>query len=74
MITSWIYQKGIDIKKIANIIDIIKECKDAKGRIFFWSWWYAANASHAVNDFRKIVEIEAYTPADNVSELISDKR
>ena len=29
----------------------------------------AANASHAVNDFRKIVEIEAYTPADNVSEL-----
>src|SRR5207302_9936773 len=29
----------------------------------------AANASHAVNDFRKIVGIEAYTPTDNVSEL-----
>src|SRR5262249_54324568 len=29
----------------------------------------AANCSHAVNDFRKIVGIEAYTPADNVSEL-----
>lgn len=67
--SSWISQ-NIDIKKIANIIDIIKECKDAKGRIFFLGvGGSAANASHAVNDFRKIVEIEAYTPADNVSEL-----
>src|SRR5262245_38769314 len=29
----------------------------------------AANASHAVNDFRKIAGIESYTPTDNVSEL-----
>ena len=29
----------------------------------------AANASHAVNDFRKITGIEAYAPTDNVSEL-----
>ena len=29
----------------------------------------AANASHAVNDFRKLVGIEAYCPTDNVSEL-----
>ena len=29
----------------------------------------AGNASHAVNDFRKIVGIEAYAPTDNVSEL-----
>jgi D-sedoheptulose 7-phosphate isomerase len=29
----------------------------------------AANASHAVNDFRKICGIEAYAPTDNVSEL-----
>ena len=29
----------------------------------------AANCSHAVNDFRKIARIEAYTPVDNVSEL-----
>ena len=29
----------------------------------------AANASHAVNDFRKIAGIEAYAPTDNVSEL-----
>src|SRR5438094_10373676 len=29
----------------------------------------AANASHAVNDFRKLSGIEAYAPTDNVSEL-----
>src|SRR5688572_14715179 len=29
----------------------------------------AANASHAVNDFRKIAGIECYAPTDNVSEL-----
>ena len=29
----------------------------------------AANASHAVNDFRKITNIEAYSPIDNISEL-----
>ena len=29
----------------------------------------AANCSHAVNDFRKLCNIEAYTPVDNVSEL-----
>jgi len=29
----------------------------------------AANASHAVNDFRKLVGMEAYAPTDNVSEL-----
>ena len=40
-----------------------------KGRIFFWCWWKCRNASHAVNDFRKIVGIEAYAPTDNVSEL-----
>jgi D-sedoheptulose 7-phosphate isomerase len=29
----------------------------------------AANASHAVNDFRKIADLECYAPTDNVSEL-----
>ena len=29
----------------------------------------SAGTSHAVNDFRKIVEIESYAPTDNVSEL-----
>ena len=36
---------------------------------FYWSRRSAANASHAVNDFRKLCEIECYTPIDNISEL-----
>src|SRR5688500_19624090 len=40
------------------------------GRLFFLGvGGSAANCSHAVNDFRKIAGIEAYTPVDNVSEL-----
>jgi len=40
------------------------------GRLFFLGvGGSAANCSHAVNDFRKIVGIEAYAPTDNVSEL-----
>ena len=41
-----------------------------KGRIFFLGvGGSAANSSHAVNDFRKLCNIESYTPTDNVSEL-----
>jgi D-sedoheptulose 7-phosphate isomerase len=60
----------IDKKKILNIINLILEIKQKKGRIFFIGvGGSAANASHAVNDFRKICDIECYTPIDNVSEL-----
>mgnify|MGYP001344316092 FL=1 len=61
---------NLDVKKISSIIKKIKDCKKNKGRIFFLGvGGSAANASHAVNDFRKIVGIEAYAPTDNVSEL-----
>ena len=44
--------------------------RDRKGRLFMLGvGGSAANASHAVNDFRKLAGIEAYTPVDNVSEL-----
>src|SRR5262249_20052473 len=44
--------------------------RTAEGRIFFLGvGGSAANAGHAVNDFRKIAGIESYTPSDNVSEL-----
>lgn len=44
--------------------------RDRKGRLFVLGvGGSAANASHAVNDFRKLAGIEAYTPVDNVSEL-----
>jgi len=61
---------NLDVKKISSIVKKIKDCKKNKGRIFFLGvGGSAANASHAVNDFRKIVGIEAYAPTDNVSEL-----
>lgn len=55
---------------IDKMIDLIAEARDAGGRLFILGvGGGAGNASHAVNDFRKIVGIEAYAPTDNVSEL-----
>lgn len=49
---------------------MLADLRSRGGRLFFLGvGGSAANCSHAVNDFRKIVGIEAYTPADNVSEL-----
>ena len=59
-----------DLKEIENIIFALKKIKKNKGRIFFLGvGGSSANASHAVNDFRKICNIECYAPTDNVSEL-----
>lgn len=60
----------IDQKQIEKMIALLKMIRAKKGRLFFLGvGGGAANASHAVNDFRKICGIEAYTPMDNVSEL-----
>jgi D-sedoheptulose 7-phosphate isomerase len=60
----------IDVNVIENIADVLVEIKKNNGRIFFLGvGGSAGNCSHAVNDFRKIVEIESYAPTDNVSEL-----
>jgi D-sedoheptulose 7-phosphate isomerase len=60
----------IDIDSIEKIADLLTVVKHAGGRIFFLGvGGSAGNCSHAVNDFRKIVEIESYAPTDNVSEL-----
>ena len=62
--------KKIDVKKINKVINYLISVKRKKGRIFFLGvGGSAGNCSHAVNDFRKICEIESYTPTDNVSEL-----
>ena len=60
----------IDIDAIENVAKLLAEVKKEQGRIFFLGvGGSAGNCSHAVNDFRKIVEIESYAPTDNVSEL-----
>jgi D-sedoheptulose 7-phosphate isomerase len=56
--------------EISRIVDGLIALRDNGGRLFILGvGGSAANASHAVNDFRKIANIESYTPADNVSEL-----
>ena len=60
----------IDRNSIEKVVAILAEVKKINGRIFFLGvGGSAGNCSHAVNDFRKIVEIESYAPTDNVSEL-----
>jgi len=60
----------IDKNMIQRIVNYLVDIRQENGRLFFLGvGGGAANASHAVNDFRKICGIEAYTPTDNVSEL-----
>ena len=52
------------------MVKLLKTVKEDKGRIFFLGvGGSAANAGHAVNDFRKLAGIESYAPTDNVAEL-----
>ena len=60
----------LDITSIEKVADLLAKVKRDQGRFFFLGvGGSAGNCSHAVNDFRKIVEIESYAPTDNVSEL-----
>jgi D-sedoheptulose 7-phosphate isomerase len=60
----------IDRTAIEQMIEIIRQTRESGGRLFILGvGGSAANASHAVNDFRKLVNLEAYAPTDNVSEL-----
>src|SRR5579871_2881191 len=60
----------IDLGAIEKMADLLAQAKADDGRVFFLGvGGSAANCGHAVNDFRKIVGIEAYAPTDNVSEL-----
>ena len=60
----------IDESVVENMASIIADTRKKDGRLFFLGvGGSAGNASHAVNDFRKIVGIESYAPTDNVSEL-----
>lgn len=60
----------LDVEAIDRVVDIVAQIKAAAGRIFFLGvGGSAANCSHAVNDFRKLLRIECYAPTDNVAEL-----
>ena len=62
--------EGIDVDAIESMADLLSSVKQNDGRLFFLGvGGSAGNCSHAVNDFRKIVDMEAYTPIDNISEL-----
>lgn len=61
---------GLDAGAIERMAEQLEAVRSRGGRLFILGvGGSAANASHAVNDFRKIAGIEAYAPTDNVSEL-----
>jgi D-sedoheptulose 7-phosphate isomerase len=60
----------IDQKQVQAIVDVLLETRSNNGRLFILGvGGGAGNATHAVNDFRKIANIECYAPTDNASEL-----
>jgi len=62
--------EALDRHEIDKMVSILASLRESRGRLFILGvGGGAGNATHAVNDFRKIVGIEAYSPTDNVSEL-----
>jgi D-sedoheptulose 7-phosphate isomerase len=61
---------SIDVDAVEAVAVGLRACRDGGGRLFVVGvGGGAGHASHAVCDFRKLAGFEAYTPADNVSEL-----
>ena len=62
--------KKIDLAKLEELCVTLSKIRKKKGRVFFLGvGGSAGNASHAVNDFRKLCNLECYSATDNVSEL-----
>ena len=62
--------KKIELKKIEKIVNLLSRLRNRKGRLYIIGiGGSAANASHAVNDFRKLCSIDALSPIDNFSEF-----
>jgi D-sedoheptulose 7-phosphate isomerase len=60
----------LDVAAIERMVTLLAQISADGGRIFFLGvGGSAGNCSHAVNDFRKLLGVECYTPTDNVSEL-----
>jgi D-sedoheptulose 7-phosphate isomerase len=61
---------AVDRAAVERLLDLLVDARDQGGRLFVLGvGGSAANASHAVNDFRKLARFEAYAPTDNASEL-----
>ena len=61
---------GLDAARIDAIAEALADVRERGGRLFILgAGGGAGHASHAVNDFRKICDLESYAPSDNVSEL-----
>ena len=62
--------RTIDLQRIESLATALAALREGGGRLFLLGvGGSAGNCSHAVNDFRKLCGIEAYSPIDNVSEL-----
>ena len=60
----------LDVRAVERLVDLLAQVASDGGRLFILGvGGSAGNASHAVNDFRKLCGFEAYAPTDNVSEL-----
>lgn len=61
---------GLDLLAIEQCVEELAAVRARKGRVFvLGNGGSAANASHMVNDLRRMAKIEAYAPSDNVAEL-----
>lgn len=62
--------RQLDVEVMDRMVERLVRLREEGGRLFLCGvGGSAGNCSHAVNDFRKLAGIEAYTPVDNVSEL-----
>jgi D-sedoheptulose 7-phosphate isomerase len=60
----------LDVQTIDRMVSMLVKLRERAGRLFILGvGGSAANASHMVNDFRKIAQMESYAPTDNISEL-----
>ena len=62
--------RQLNAASIEKMVALLAQVRQRSGRLFILGvGGSAANASHAVNDFRKLAGIDTYAPTDNVSEL-----
>jgi len=62
--------QAMNMDEIEKMVDVLEKVRQDNGRVFFiGSGGGAGHASHATCDFRKLCNIEAYAPSDNVTEL-----